>query len=872
MKKAGPTSQRARLKLAVRGAVQGVGFRPFIFRLATGLGLAGWVNNSPQGVFIEAEGLRAELEKFLLRLETEKPPRSFIQSLESSWLDPVGYTAFEIRPSETGGDKTALVLPDIATCPDCLREIFDPKNRRHRYPFTNCTNCGPRFSIIEALPYDRVNTSMKAFTMCPQCQAEYDEPHSRRFHAQPNACPVCGPHLELWEGSRVCENAESPRSYERGYGALLAAAQAIREGKIVAVKGLGGFHLMADARNDKTVQLLRERKHREEKPFALMFPSLESIKAECEVSPLEERLLRSPEAPIVLLRRLVRPHPGPLPQERGNHPPFLRESTTADNSTVVGQIGPHNGCSLSPGERGRVRAGVEQNCSLVAPSIAPNNPYLGAMLPYTPLHHLLMAELGFPVVATSGNLSDEPICTDEQEALERLHDIADVFLVHNRPIVRHVDDSIVRVMLDRELVLRRARGFAPLPIQMQNTECRMQNILAVGAYLKNAVALAIGNQVFISQHIGDLETEQAHSAFRHVIADFEKLYEAKPQIIAADLHPDYLSTKFANELVAQASWSVGKTQTRGLCHVGVQHHIAHVLSCMAENEIAPPVLGVSWDGTGYGTDGTIWGGEFFLVTDESVERIAHLRPFRLPGGDKAVKEPRRTALGLLYEISGESIFSERKVRREGAPDSTRDACAPLDAFSASELATLKTMLVKKLNSPVTTSTGRLFDAVASLINLRQQIRFEGQAAMELEFAMEGVETEERYELRIADCGLRNTARGDARPTKTPKSEIILDWSPMVEAILEDVKDGIPAGIISAKFHNALAESIVAVAKRAGQNRVVLSGGCFQNRYLTEYAVRRLQAEGFRPYWHQRVPPNDGGIALGQVVAAWRRKE
>ena len=517
MNKAGPASQRARLKLTVRGAVQGVGFRPFVFRLATGLGLAGWVNNSPQGVFIEVEGPRAELEKFLLRLETEKPPRSFIQSLEASWLDPAGYTAFEIRPSETGGNKTALVLPDIATCPDCLREIFDPKNRRHRYPFTNCTNCGPRFSIIESLPYDRANTSMKKFTMCPQCQAEYDDPRSRRFHAQPNACPVCGPRLELWPGSRVCENAESPRSHERGYDALLAAAQAIREGKIVAVKGLGGFHLMADARNDEAVHRLRERKHREEKPFALMFPSLESVKAECEVSPLEERLLRSPESPIVLLKKIV------------------------------------------------------NRKSQIVNAVAPGNPCLGAMLPYTPLHHLLMAELGFPVVATSGNLSDEPICTDEHEALERLGGIADVFLVHNRPIVRHVDDSIVRVMLDRELVLRRARGYAPLPIQLRNADCgkqitargnarptenpkseirnpKSEIVLAVGAHLKNAVALSIGNQVFISQHIGDLETEQAHSAFRRVIADFEKLYEAMPQIIAADLHPDYLSTKFADEL------------------------------------------------------------------------------------------------------------------------------------------------------------------------------------------------------------------------------------------------------------------------------------------------------------------------------------
>ncbi len=836
---AGPASQCARLKLTVRGAVQGVGFRPFVFHLATELGLAGWVNNSPQGVFIEAEGPRAELEKFLLRLETEKPVRSFIQSLEASWLDSVGYTAFEIRPSETGGNRTALVLPDIATCPDCLREIFDPKNRRHRYPFTNCTNCGPRFSIIESLPYDRANTSMKAFTMCPQCQAEYDDPLDRRFHAQPNACPVCGPHLELWRSgirhnaANFSEAQNQPRSAERSHEALLAAAQAIREGKIVAVKGLGGFHLVADARNDKAVQLLRERKRREEKPFALMFPSLESVKAECEVSALEERLLRSPESPIMLLRRTRFDFPTDEKSQRMQN----------KKNKSVGTFHP------------------------LADSVAPGNPYLGAMLPYTPLHHLLLVELGFPVVATSGNLSDEPICTDEREALERLGGIADVFLVHNRPIVRHVDDSIVRVMLDRELVLRRSRGYAPLPIQlvgddvrrlgsMRNKKSKPRNlgsyksILAVGAHLKNAVALSVGGQVFISQHIGDLETEQAHTAFRLVIADFENLYEAKPQIIAADLHPDYLSTKFALERRAP---SRHESKNAGDQHAGsetgapmvmqVQHHIAHVLSCMAENEITPPALGVSWDGTGYGTDGTIWGGEFFLVTDESIERVAHLRPFRLPGGDKAVKEPRRTALGLLHEIFGDKVF-ERKIP------------ATIAAFSPVELATLKTMLAKNLNSPVTTSMGRLFDAVASLINLRQQIRFEGQAAMELEFALEGIETEERYDL----------------PLVTRHASLVLDWLPMIEAILADVKNGIPVTTISAKFHNALAEGIVAVAKHAGQNRVVLSGGCFQNRYLTERAVRRLQAEGFRAYWHQRVPPNDGGIALGQVVAALRRKE
>jgi hydrogenase maturation protein HypF len=795
-------AKQARLKLAVRGAVQGVGFRPFVYRLATELGLRGWVNNSPQGVFIEAEGGRELLEQFLLRLETERPPRSFIQSLESSWLDAVGYTDFEIRDSETIGDKTALVLPDIATCPACLREIFDPANRRFRYPFTNCTNCGPRFSIIESLPYDRANTSMKSFAMCPQCQAEYDDPANRRFHAQPNACPVCGPVLEFWERGAVVSPTPK-QALARNHTALLVAAAAIRRGQILAVKGIGGFHLIADASNERAVCLLRKRKHREEKPFALMFPSLESVKMCCEVSTLEERLLRSPEAPIVLLKR---------------------------------------------------RSGV------VCEDVAPSNPNLGAMLPSNPLHHLLMAELGFPVVATSGNLSDEPICTDEHEALERLHNVADAFLVHNRPIVRHVDDSIVRVMLNREMILRRARGYSPLPIQIQNSKFKIQNVLAVGAHLKNSVALAVGEQVFLSQHIGDLETEQANTAFCRVIGDFEKLYDAKPAIIAADLHPDYLSTKFAEELAGRASAECsgdgtlerrivveppGKAVSRPACHhspklIGVQHHIAHVLSCIAENEIELPAVGVAWDGTGCGTDGTIWGGDFFLVTEEKVERVARLRPFRLPGGDAAVKEPRRVAVGLLHELFGDEL-----LRCDNLP--------ALKTFSTFELQAMIKILSRKLNSPLCSSVGRLFDAVASLVGVRHQTRFEGQAAMELEFALDGVRTEKTYPLPLMPCGVCPA----------------LDWSRMIEMILLDIKRGVSIGEISGRFHNTLAEAVVTVARDAGARRVALSGGCFQNRYLTERTVARLRDEGFQPYWHQRVPTNDGGIALGQIVAARR---
>ena len=830
-----------RLKLAVRGAVQGVGFRPFVFRLTSELGLRGWVNNSPQGVGLEIEGPRAALEQFLLRLEAEKPPRSSIQSLESSWLDPVGYNGFKIRASETGGDQTALVSPDIATCLDCLREIFDPRNRRYRYPFTNCTNCGPRFSLIESLPYDRANTSMKSFTMCPACQAEYDDPRDRRFHAQPNACPVCGPQLELWRGcvrENTADQNSGPHSAERSLDALATAVAAIRGGQIVAVKGLGGFHLLVDARNEAAVGRLRARKQREEKPLALMFPTLESVKTVCEVSPLEARLLCSPEAPIVLLRRKRLPTPTDEKSQR------------MGNSEIksVGTFHP------------------------LGNSVAPGNPNLGVMLPYTPLHHLLLAELGFPVVATSGNLSDEPICTDEHEARERLRNIADVFLVHNRPIVRHVDDSIVRVMLDREMVLRRARGYAPLPVMVGtrstashtslrkgNAGERVPTILAVGAHLKNSVALAIGDQIFLSQHIGDLETEQANHAFRRVIADFQKLYGDQPEVIAADLHPDYLSTQFALERRAPSrrvgvhalacsgsKLKLELQQERAETVLGapriiqVQHHIAHVLSCLAENEVELPALGVAWDGTGYGTDGTIWGGEFFLVTQERVERVAHLRPFRLPGGDAAVKEPRRAALGLLYEMSGEAIFARKDL-------------PPVATFPEAEMHLLQTMLRRGLNSPWCSSIGRLFDAVASLAGLRQRMRFEGQAAMELEFALEGVATDERYDL----------------PLVTRHASLVLDWSPMIAAIEGDVQRSVSPGEISAKFHNALAEGIVRVATQTACPRVALSGGCFQNRYLTERTVTRLRAEGFQPYWHQRVPPNDGGIALGQIVAARR---
>ncbi len=746
-----------RAKVTVRGVVQGVGFRPLVYRLATALRLNGWVLNSAQGVFIEAEGARKTLDQFLFRLEKEKPPRAFIQSLECSWLDAVGYDSFEIRSSDAAGEKTALILPDSATCADCLREIFDPQDRRCLYPFTNCIHCGPRFSIIEALPYDRSNTSMKKFVMCPECDDEYHDPRNRRFHAQPNACPKCGPHLELWD--------EAGNIAARKHEALLRTVEIIRSGIIVALKGIGGFQLIVDARNEAGVQRLRERKRREEKPFALMYPSLESVRRDCRISELESRLLLSPESPIVLL-------------DRGS-----------------------GGSDL-------------------ASSVAPHSPWLGVMLPYTPLHHLIMRELAFPIVATSGNLANEPICIDEHEAFERLHDIADAFLVHDRPVVRHVDDSVARVMLQREMVLRRARGYAPLPVHLKSPAPR---VLAVGANLKNAVALGIGNDIMISQHIGDMETEQACAAFRKVTADFQRLYDVDPEITACDLHPDYLSSKFARQSAKSFA---------------VQHHYAHVLSCMAENELEAPVLGVAWDGTGYGTDGTIWGGEFLLIDETSFERVAHFRQFRLPGGEASIKQPRRCALGVLFEILGDKLFDRRDL-------------ILLQHFNGSELTLLQQMLRKQVNAPVTSSVGRLFDAVASLSGLRQRVSFEGQAAMALEFAIQrGIEGFYPFDVMGQGTG-------------------IVDWQPMILALLADLQRGQTIGGIAAKFHNTLAEVIVSISRRYGRAAIVLTGGCFQNKYLTERTVRRLQAEGFRPYWHQRIPPNDGGVALGQVMAAMR---
>ncbi len=771
-----------RMRLSLQGLLQGVGFRPFVYQLAHELGLKGWIQNSSQGVSVEVEGDRQSLDMFLVRLKKDRPVNADFQELEATWLEPFGYESFTILDSDHSGDKTTLVLPDIATCSDCLQEIFDPSNPRYLYPFTNCTHCGPRYSIIESLPYDRENTSMQQFLMCERCQHEYENPKDRRFHAQPNACPACGPHLEFWSPNGMCLANKND--------ALDKAVNALRRGAIVAIKGLGGFHLVVNACYDQSVRRLRERKKRQEKPFALMFPDLKSIKDAFYLSILEERILISPEAPIVLLQR------------------------KPDSAQHTFEI-----------------------------SVAPSNPYLGVMLPHTPLHHILLSKLGFPIVATSGNISSETLCTQEGEALDRLQGIADFFLVHNRPIVRHVDDSIVRVVLESEQVLRRARGYAPLPITVKGN---ISHWAGMGGYHKNTVAVSKGNNIFVSQHIGDLGNVQTSSAFDDTYTALTKLYNIQPSSIACDFHPDYPATQRA-EINSQPN-------------IPVQHHVSHVFSCMAEHELEGPLLGVAWDGSGYGLDRTIWGGEFFHVTSESIRRVACWRPFPLPGGTSAINEPRRSALGLLYQAYGKSVFERPEL---------------VKSFSAEELSILNVMLAKKINCPMTSSCGRLFDAVASISGLRQVNLFEGQAAMELEFSVCDSPHESSYSVNLIEDGMEfSTVENnyDFSAYFNLDLSFQLNWAPLVQELLSDVSGRISINIIATKFHNALAESIVSVAKHIGEEQVVLSGGCFQNKYLTEQTVHRLRREGFRPYWHQRIPPNDGGLSLGQIFAAlWFEK-
>ena len=747
-----------RAAIEIHGAVQGVGFRPFVYRLAKELGVNGWVLNDANGVFIEIDGDLDTVQDFLDRLRAEIPPVASIDSIDVDWQRAAGFTSFDIRHSDGAGEKTAVILPDLATCPECMTEVLDPADRRHGYPFTNCTNCGPRFSIIRQLPYDRPSTTMSTFVMCSECSAEYRNPLDRRFHAQPNACSVCGPTIR-WQ---------APDSDLRAERAIDAAVAALSSGSIVAVKGLGGYQLLVDARDDRAIARLRDVKGRPDKPLAVMVSDVDAASAIVSVDEAARALLAGPESPIVLLR--ARRHPD------------------------------------------------------VSDLIAPGSPTLGVMTATTPLHRLLLDGFGRALVATSGNVSDEPIAIDDDDARDRLGAFADGFLSHDRPIERHVDDSVAWVVGGVPRLVRRARGYAPMPVTVARP---LPPILSVGAHLKNTVALSVGRNVFVSQHIGDLETPEAFGAFTRVIDDLSRMYDIEPTAIAHDLHPDYPSTRFAVE----------RGDATGVRTIGVQHHHAHLASCLADNTTDGPALGVTWDGTGYGTDRTIWGGEFLLGDASGFRRVAHLRTFRLPGGDVAVREPRRSAVGVLHEMGVDPAPSE----------------PGLASFTAHDIALLSQMVHAGINSPVTSSAGRLFDAAAAIAGVCATTTFEGQAAMALEAAVDP-DVEGAYEMSLVE--------EDGR--------VLVDWEPMVLAMLADARSGQPASAMATRFHAGLIDAIVSVAVRIGHPTVALSGGCFQNRVLTEGAAAALSREGFEVLQHRRVPPNDGGISLGQLVIAAAR--
>jgi len=776
-----------RMRIEVEGTVQGVGFRPFVYRLARKLELAGWVRNTTNGAVIEVEGDSNAVETFLQRVQAEAPPAACVETVVRRVIPVLDETDFAICQSSESGQRALVVPPDLATCGDCRHELADPSDRRFRYPFLTCTQCGPRYSLLTQMPYERCHTTMKGFQLCSACQAEFDTKDDRRFHAEPIACPICGPHVQLWD-EEGCEMV-------RGEEALRQAEELLLAGRIIAVKGLGGFQLWVDAESDEAVSRLRARKQRPDKPFAVLFPSLEAVRTHCLLSPEEEALLCSPQAPIVLVRKCDQV--------------FLAES------------------------------------------VAPGNPYLGVMLPATPLHHLLMQDLQRPMVATSGNRSEEPIVTDEREAPVRLRGIADAFLVHDRPIARPVDDSVLRVVthgfdardaesgdkLANVLILRRARGYAPQAIRLKGgiaERSRREPILAVGGHLKNTVAILCEKRVWLSQHLGDLSTLEADIAFRQAVEDLQQLLQAKPKFITCDAHPDYRSSGFARELASTLSVPL----------IPVQHHHAHVASCMAEHGLDGEVLGIAWDGAGYGADGHVWGGEFLVAGYERFSRFAHLRPFRLPGGEAAMREPRRSAAAVLWEMMGEQMPAYQLSSWEAAHDERERLAAVLRSGMA---------------SPWTTSMGRLFDAVASLTGLCRRASFEGQAAMAVEFAAERVHADRRdfaagYPMDLVESG----ASGGSR---------VVDWHPTVNAILEDLGKGVSAEQIAARFHAGLADGIVLVAQSAGLPRVVLSGGCFQNGLLLSLARQRLEGAGFAVYSHGLVPPNDGGLSLGQAVVA-----
>ena len=748
-----------RVRARVDGTVQGVGYRPFVYRLADELGIAGWVLNDERGVLVEAEGSPDAVEAFVARLSSDAPPLAEVRGVRAEPVAVVGAAGFEIVASERGGAATAPVTPDSASCAACLAELADPDDRRHRYPFLNCTNCGPRFTIVQGIPYDRPLTTMAGFEMCDACQAEYEDPLDRRFHAQPNACPVCGPQARLLErdGTPV-EGLEDP---------LAAAAQDLLDGRILAVKGLGGYHLACRADSEEAVAALRARKHREDRPFALLVADVEAARRVVELDEAEEALLTSRARPIVLARR--RPDAG------------------------------------------------------VAASIAPGAPDLGIMLPYTPLHALLASDARVPLVLTSGNLSDEPIAFDDADALQRLAPIADRFLVHDRPIATRTDDSVVRVVRERPLLLRRSRGYVPASLDLPIAST--QQLLGVGAEQKNAFCVAKDGRAWPSHHIGDLKNYETLRSLENGIAHFEALFEVTPEILVHDLHPDYLSTRYA----------LGREDVK---LISVQHHHAHLAATLAEHGETGPAVGAIFDGTGYGTDGTVWGGEILVGGLDKVARSGRLRPIRLPGGERAIKEPWRMACAWLTDM------------RVALPPAFED-------IAQQRWNMVARMALQGTGSPFTSSMGRMFDAVAAICGVRLEVSYEGQAAVEFE-------------------ALADRAAADPYPLEFEhrNEAVALDPRPMILAVLDDIAAGVPVSTISARFHAGLARAtadvLVLVAERRELQLAVLAGGVFQNRLLLELTIDALHTAGLRVLVPETLPPNDGQIAFGQVAIAAAR--
>ena len=753
-----------RKQIAVSGIVQGVGFRPYVYRLASERRLNGSVRNTAAGVIIEVQGSGQAVDDFLARLPAEAPPLARITGMDVRDLPCNGELRFRIVSSGPQEKIRTLISPDVAICGDCLRELFDPADRRYKYPFINCTNCGPRFTIVRGIPYDRPLTSMAAFTMCPACQQEYKDPLNRRFHAQPNACWECGPQVELWDRAGATISVAD---------AIHEAAQRLQQGAAVAIKGLGGFHLAVDATNAAAVARLRERKRRVEKPFAVMVPSLEMADEYCEADEAACAALSSPQRPIVLLRR-------------------------------------------------------KDPCA-IADAVAPFNRELGLFLPYTPLHHLLLKEGKFSaLVMTSGNRSEEPIAIDNAEAVEHLRDLADFFLVHNRDILLRCDDSVVRISGGRVRQMRRSRGYVPVPVFLAE---EVSPVLAVGGELKNTICLTQGRHAFLSQHVGDLENLQAHNFLEEAIAHLKRVLEIQPQAVAHDLHPDYFSTR----------WARGQ---KGLPLIAVQHHHAHIAACMAENGLDGRVIGIALDGTGYGTDGCIWGGELLLADYCDFERAGHLEYVPMPGGEAAIREPWRMAVSYLYQHFGREFLHPQ--------------IPFVKQLDPAKLKVLLQGMEHHINSPLTSSCGRLFDAVAALAGIRQQVNYEAQAAIELEMTMDSGADQPGYTLKMVE----------------ENGQLIISTRSLFVELLGDLEKLTESGIISARFHLGLVEALARAAeilrRRTGLERVCLSGGSFNNRFLQEKLQAHLRAAGFQVFTHAEVPAGDGGLSLGQALVAAHR--